>query len=85
MNKDLVLKVVMKNEDTALPRVLRVINRQNLRLNKLFMQVSDDNKALDLYLSLECIKEPLQLLKLLKKQVAVLDVMLHDESAGLTV
>jgi len=78
MAKNVVLKVVMRNEETALPRILRIINRQGLCLNKLVMQLIDDNKMLELYISLECIDEPLQLLKLVKKQVPVFAVTVED-------
>lgn len=78
MTKNVVLRVVMRNEETALLRILRIINRQGFCLNKLKMQLIDDNKALELYISLECVEEPLQLVKLVKKQVPVVDVKLQD-------
>ncbi len=68
------LKITMRNEATALPRILRLINRQGLSVRKLVMQPSEDVRSLELLVVLDCAEVSQQLVKLLQKQISVLVV-----------
>ena len=75
-----VLSIKVKNQQTSLPRVLRVISRQGLKVENLVMSLSMDGKYLDISARLDCINIPEQLLRLLEKQIEVESV---DSTAGL--
>ncbi len=78
------LKIVMRNEATALPRILRVVTRQGLELRKLSMQPVGGGSSLEVLLALNSLDVPLQLVRLLQKQVCVasVDVLDAAQAAG---
>ncbi len=80
-----ILKVVMRNEDTALPRILRVINRQGFALRKLAMQPCEDERYLEIQMALDCPEIPLRLVRLLQKQVPVFAVQVQPPSIQMAV
>lgn len=65
------LNICVKNQETSLPRVLRVINRQGYSVQKLTMTMSRERTYMDLIIELDCLDIPEQLVKLLEKQVEV--------------
>lgn len=65
------LNIRIKNQETSLPRVLRVINRQGHSVQKLIMTMSRERTHMDLIIELDCLDVPEQLVKLLEKQVEV--------------
>lgn len=75
-----VLSIKVKNQQTALPRVLRIISRQGLKVENLVMSLSMDEKHLDISAKLDCLNVPEQLVRLLEKQIEVESV---DSTAGL--
>lgn len=75
-----VLSIKVKNQQTSLPRVLRIISRQGLKVENLVMSLSMDEKYLDINAKLDCINIPEQLVRLLEKQIEVESV---DSTAGL--
>ena len=75
-----VLSIKVKNQQTALPRVLRIISRQGLKVENLVMSLSMDEKYLDISAMLDCLNVPEQLVRLLEKQIEVESV---DSTAGL--
>ncbi|MDR3348175.1 MAG: hypothetical protein LBO03_00980 [Acidaminococcales bacterium] len=79
------LRITTRNESTALPRVLRITARQSCALKKLTLQPVADDTALELFLLLDCQESPLRLIKLLQKQILVMDVSLLKEEVSLAV
>ncbi|MDR2006487.1 MAG: hypothetical protein LBP78_04505 [Acidaminococcales bacterium] len=77
------LKIITRNESTALPRVLRIVARQGCALKRLTLQPAADDTALELSLLLDCQEAPLQLVKLLQKQILITDVRLLKEEVPL--
>jgi acetolactate synthase regulatory subunit len=72
------LKILARNDATALPRVLRLVARQGCRLKRLTLQPDDAERLLELFLVLECPEAPLRLVKLLQKQIVVAEVWLAN-------
>ncbi len=72
MQEKMFLKV--RNEATALPRVLRVVARQGATMESLVVRTVDDGRALDIELYVSLPNGAGQLCKLLAKQVSVLSV-----------
>ena len=65
-----------KNEETLLPRVLRVLSKQGVDVQELNMKVQSDGMELEIVVA--------QMAKLLAKQVAVVSVntlMLQEQAA----
>jgi len=71
MSNTLVLKA--KNEETLLPRVLRVLAQQGLGVKDLHMSTSKDAKELELRITLFTVCAE-QVVKVLAKQVAIMGV-----------
>ncbi|MDD4084636.1 MAG: hypothetical protein GX084_03930 [Acholeplasmataceae bacterium] len=73
MSETLVVKA--KNEETLLPRVLRVLAQQGLGVKDLRMSTSKDAKEMELRITLfsECAE---QAVKVLSKQAAIMAVSL---------
>ncbi len=65
------LNIRVKNLQTSVPRVLRVIHRQGHKLRKMKLEVSMDPVFMDMVVELDCKEIPEQLIKLLQKQVEV--------------
>lgn len=65
------LNIRVKNLQTSVPRVLRVIHRQGHNVQKMNMAVSMDPAFMDMVIELDCNDVPEQLVKLLQKQVEV--------------
>ncbi|MEG0830742.1 MAG: hypothetical protein RSE47_04140 [Acidaminococcaceae bacterium] len=76
MGERLVLRA--KNEDTLLPRVLRVLAQQGLKVAGLCLEVVNQGQEIKLSIVLSNTGAA-QAVKLLAKQVAVLTVVLHEE------
>ena len=72
MQEKVLLKV--RNEATALPRVLRIITRQGAVMESLVVRTTEKGRLLDIELSLSIPGSADQLCKLLAKQVSVLSV-----------
>lgn len=72
MQEKVLLKV--RNEATALPRVLRIITRQGAVMESLVVRTTEKGRLLDIELSLSIPGSADQLCKLLAKQVSVLAV-----------
>ena len=72
MQEKVFLKV--RNEATALPRVLRVVDRQGATMESLVVRTVDNGRLLDIELYLSLPGGASQLCKLLAKQVAVVAV-----------
>lgn len=71
-----------KNEETLLPRVLRVLSKQGVAVQELNMKTRADSLELEIVLNTESDVE--QMAKLLAKQVAVVSVntlMLQEQAA----
>lgn len=71
-----------KNEETLLPRVLRVLSKQGADVQELNLKAQADGLELEILLQSECDVE--QMAKLLAKQVAVVSVhtlMLQEQAA----
>ena len=71
-----------KNEETLLPRVLRVLSKQGVDVQELNMKVQADGMELEIVLNTE--SDVAQMAKLLAKQVAVVSVntlMLQEQAA----
>lgn len=71
-----------KNEETLLPRVLRVLSKQGVDVQELNMKVQADGMELEIVLNTE--SDVAQMAKLLTKQVAVVSVntlMLQEQAA----
>jgi acetolactate synthase regulatory subunit len=77
------LKIMARNESTALPRVLRIVSRQGYALKRLTLQPTADEAALEIFLLLDCQEPPLRLVKLLQKQILVTEVKLLKEEVAL--
>lgn len=67
-----------KNEETLLPRVLRVLAQQGLKVQALYMEAVSDKQELELEITF-CNTGAEQAVKLLAKQAAVLAVNLGYE------
>lgn len=65
------LNIRVRNLQTSVPRVLRVIHRQGHKMRKMYLEVAMDPTFMDLRIELECKEIPEQLIKLLQKQVEV--------------
>ncbi|MEG2343140.1 MAG: hypothetical protein RSA61_01605 [Acidaminococcaceae bacterium] len=76
MGERLVLRA--KNEDTLLPRVLRVLAQRGLKVAGLCLEVVNQGQEIKLSIVLSNTGAA-QAVKLLEKQVAVLTVALHEE------
>ena len=75
------LKILARNDATALPRILRLVDRQGCLLKKLTLQPDEAESLQELFLVLDCPESPLRLVKLLQKQLVVLEVrLLNDET-----
>lgn len=72
MQEKVLLKV--RNEATALPRVLRIVARQGAMMESLVVRTLDNGRFLDIELYLSLPGNGEQLCKLLTKQVSVLTV-----------
>lgn len=72
MQEKVLLKV--RNEATALPRVLRIIARQGAVMESLVVRTAEKGQLLDIELYLSLPGSADQLCKLLDKQVSVLAV-----------
>ncbi len=72
MQEKVLLKV--RNEATALPRVLRIITRQGAVMESLVVRTAEKGRLLDIELYLSLPGSADQLCKLLAKQVSVLAV-----------
>ena len=72
MQEKVLLKV--RNEATALPRVLRIITRQGAVMESLVVRTAEKGRLLDIELYLSLPGSADQLCKLLAKQVSVLTV-----------
>ena len=70
MKEKVFLKV--KNEATALPRILRVVARQGASMESLVVRLADNGRLLDIELYLSAPGGAGQLCKMLAKQVSVL-------------
>ena len=68
-----VLVVKAKNEETLLPRILRVLAQQGLKVKDLQLATSQDEQELELNIVLKSLCEE-QAIRLLAKQVAVTNV-----------
>lgn len=71
-----------KNEETLLPRVLRVLSKQGVDVQELNMKVQPDGLELEIVLSTG--KRRSAMAKLLAKQIAVVSVntlMLQEQAA----
>ena len=79
------LKIMTRNENTALPRVLRIISRQGCVLKKLVLQPIEEEKVLELSVLIDCTEVPLRLVKLLQKQILVLDVKMDQDNIAMAV
>ena len=79
------LKIVTRNDNTALPRILRIVTRQGHCVKKLVMQPLADEAKLELMLSLETVEMPLRLVKLLQKQIVVFDISAESDDIPLAV
>ena len=79
------LKIVTRNDNTALPRILRIVTRQGHCVKKLVMQPLADEAKLELMLSLEMVEMPLRLVKLLQKQIVVFDISAESDDIPLAV
>lgn len=63
--------VTAKNEETLLPRILRVLSKQGAQISSLHMDAQDDTLRLEILLAEAA---NLQVAKLLAKQVSVVAV-----------
>lgn len=63
--------VIGKNEETLLPRILRVLAKQGAQIRSLHMDVQDDTLSLEILLQDAAAA---QVAKLLAKQVSVVSV-----------
>ena len=79
------LKILAKNDNTALPRVLRLVSRQGYCVKKLVMQPMDDDATLELFLLLDTNEMPMRLVKLLQKQIVVFDVQAQRDNIPVAV
>ncbi len=77
------LKIIAKNDSTALPRVLRIVDRQGVSLKKLVLQPNEDVLEIDLIVG--CPQGPFRLVKLLKKQILVFDVQAFQDNVCMAV
>ena len=68
-----------KNEETLLPRVLRVLSKQGVDVQELNMKVQSDGMELEIVLNTE--SDVAQMAKLLAKQVAVVSVNTQSSSS----
>ena len=73
------LKVLTRNESTALPRILRLVARQSCLLKKLILQPHEEEGIIEILLLLDCPESPMRLIKLLQKQISVTEVQLLKE------
>ena len=69
-----------KNEETLLPRVLRVLSKQGVDVQELNMKVQSDGMELEIVLNTE--SDVAQMAKLLAKQVAVVSVNTQSSSSN---
>ncbi len=71
-----------KNEETLLPRVLRILSKQGVEVRELKLKAHADGMELEIVLNTE--NDVAQMTKLLSKQVAVVSVntlMLQEQAA----
>lgn len=79
------LKILTRNDNTALPRILRIVTRQGYCVKKLVMQPLADDSKLELLLLLDTGETPLRLIKLLQKQIVVFDIRAERDNIPLAV
>lgn len=79
------LKIMTRNESTALPRVLRIISRQGCALKKLVLQPVEEERVLEISVLIDCHEVPVRLVKLLQKQILVIDVKMNEDSIAMAV
>lgn len=79
------LKILAKNDNTALPRILRIVSRQGYCVRKLVMQPMECNSTLELFLLLDTNEMPLRLIKLLQKQIVIFEVQAQRDNIPVAV
>ena len=77
-----VLNIQVRNCQTSLPRILRIIHRQGFAVEHLVMTLSMDSKYMFVNAKLNCTDVPELLVKLLEKQTEVVSV---ESISGLSI